>query len=195
MDKKDYLKRLLRKPIREQLDLGIRLMRGWRLSRKFVTRTIVLAGRRASIRCKYGKLTGGRVIILAEDAHISVFGSREKPAHLHIGEASFIQARTNINCSTSVSIGNHCAISWDCEILDTDIHQVSIGGEARARCAPVVIGDRVWIGTRSIILKGVSIGVHSVVAAGSVVTKDVPPRSLVAGNPARVISAIDGWES
>lgn len=55
---------------------------------------------------------------------------------------------------------------------------------------PVVIGDNVWIGACSIILPGVTIGDMSVVAAGSVVTKDVPPHTLVAGVPARVIKSI-----
>jgi len=55
---------------------------------------------------------------------------------------------------------------------------------------PVTIGDDIWIGANAVILPGVSIGNHSVVAAGAVVTKDVPPRSLVAGVPARIIKEI-----
>ena len=57
--------------------------------------------------------------------------------------------------------------------------------------APVVIGEHAWIGFNSVILKGVSIGDRSVVASASVVTKDVPPDTLVAGNPARVIRALN----
>jgi len=56
--------------------------------------------------------------------------------------------------------------------------------------APVTIGDDIWIGANAVILPGVTIGNHSVVAAGAVVTKDVPPRSLVAGVPARIINQI-----
>lgn len=52
---------------------------------------------------------------------------------------------------------------------------------------PVVVGDDVWIGTRAIILPGVRIGSHSIIGAGSVVTKDVPPWAIVGGNPARLI--------
>jgi acetyltransferase-like isoleucine patch superfamily enzyme len=59
-----------------------------------------------------------------------------------------------------------------------------------------VLGDNVWIGRAAIVLPGVTIGDHSMVAAGSVVTKDVPPRVVVAGNPAKVvreITASDEW--
>jgi acetyltransferase-like isoleucine patch superfamily enzyme len=58
---------------------------------------------------------------------------------------------------------------------------------------PVIIEDDVWIGTRCMILKGVTIGRGSVVGAGSVVRRDVPPYSLMAGNPARRVASIDGW--
>ena len=60
--------------------------------------------------------------------------------------------------------------------------------------APVTIGDRVWIGCRATVLKGVTIGDGAVVAACSVVTRDVPPRALVAGNPARVVREDVTWE-
>ena len=55
---------------------------------------------------------------------------------------------------------------------------------------PVIIGDDIWIGANAVVLPGVSIGHHSVVAAGAVVTKDVPPHSLVAGVPAKIIKEI-----
>ena len=54
----------------------------------------------------------------------------------------------------------------------------------------VVIGDDIWVGANAVILPGVTIGNHSVVAAGAVVTKDVPPHSLVAGVPAKIIKEI-----
>jgi acetyltransferase-like isoleucine patch superfamily enzyme len=60
-----------------------------------------------------------------------------------------------------------------------------------SECAPVLIGDDVWIGLRAIILKGVVIGDAAVIAAGAVVTHDVPAYSVVAGNPARVVKNIE----
>lgn len=63
--------------------------------------------------------------------------------------------------------------------------------QTESACAPIVIEDNVWIGARSVILKGVTIGEGSIVACDSVVTKDVPPFTIVAGNPARVVKHIE----
>lgn len=95
-----------------------------------------------------------------------------------------------IGCDQKVDIGSFCLIS-DCDIADTAFHNLS----PRLRheplvprtVAPVHIGDNVWIGARSIVLKGVTIGDDSVVGAGTVVREDVPPRVVVAGNPAAIV--------
>ncbi len=63
----------------------------------------------------------------------------------------------------------------------------------RPSAAPVVIGDRVWVGTRAVVLKGVTIGDGAVVAAGAVVSKDVPAGAVVAGIPARQVGTADSW--
>jgi acetyltransferase-like isoleucine patch superfamily enzyme len=95
-----------------------------------------------------------------------------------------------IGCEQKVDIGSFCLIS-DCDIADTAFHNLPprLRHEpptARA-VAPVRIGDNVWVGARSIVLKGVTIGDHSVVGAGTVVREDVAPRVVVAGNPAVVV--------
>jgi maltose O-acetyltransferase len=77
-------------------------------------------------------------------------------------------------------------------ILDCDFHEISpitrMNGVGPIE--PVVIGDNVWLGSRVMVLKGVTIGENSVVAAMSVVTKSIPPNSIAVGNPARVIRSI-----
>jgi acetyltransferase-like isoleucine patch superfamily enzyme len=71
-------------------------------------------------------------------------------------------------------------------VMDCDFHRVE-DKVWDPSGAPIVLEDRVWLGNRSIVLKGVNIGHDAVVAAGSVVTHDVPPRTVVAGVPARVV--------
>jgi acetyltransferase-like isoleucine patch superfamily enzyme len=109
-----------------------------------------------------------------------------------------------VMCEDRIEIGSHCLISWNVGIADSDFHPLDpaqrlIDAHALApflkdrpprpklKTAPVIISDNVWIGMNAIILKGVTIGENSVVAAGSVVTKSVPANTVVAGNPAVAI--------
>lgn len=110
-------------------------------------------------------------------------------ATISIGNGTYLNRRTEITCKGNVTIGEDCAISWDVLITDTDYHQY--GGSNPVN--PVKIGNHVWIGAKAIILKGVTIGDGAVIAAGSVVTKDVPAGALVGGNPASVISDGATW--
>ncbi len=102
--------------------------------------------------------------------------------------SGYLADDVQIDCHCAITIGDRVAIAARTVIMDTDHHHLS---GARAREAPVVIGDDVWIGIGVIIVKGVTIGSGAVVAAGSVVVKDVPPRTLVAGNPARAIREVE----
>ena len=91
----------------------------------------------------------------------------------------------------SVKIGNNVMMGPDCLIL-TKNHNFSntyipMNKQGYQNDKPVTIGDDVWIGQRVIILPGIKIGSHSIIGAGSVVTKDVDKHSVVAGNPARLI--------
>lgn len=101
-----------------------------------------------------------------------------------IGNGTYLNHDVEIVAAREVRIGRDCKISWDVVIMDTSQH--GIGDEPPA-VRPVVIEDNVWIGARAIILPGVRIGTGAVIGAGAVVTKDVPPRSVAVGNPARVI--------
>jgi acetyltransferase-like isoleucine patch superfamily enzyme len=110
-------------------------------------------------------------------------------ASLRIGHGSYITANSKLIVKSDVEIGSWCAISWDVQIMDTDFH----GFAGRERTKPIVIGDKVWVGSRATILKGVTIGDGAVIAAGAVVTKDVQPGQIVAGNPARPIKENVKW--
>jgi acetyltransferase-like isoleucine patch superfamily enzyme len=103
---------------------------------------------------------------------------------IRIGDRVFINSGVVVVSVLEVTIGNDVAIANEAYIMDTDSH----GVEGRpVKNAPVRIGDGSWIGARAIILPGVTIGRRCLVAAGAVVSRDVPDDTLVAGNPARII--------
>lgn len=105
-------------------------------------------------------------------------------ASISIGRGTYLNRNTEIVAAQAVTIGADCKIARDVLIMDTDQH--AVGTRALVN-RPVVVEDRVWIGARAIILKGVTIGHDSIVAAGAIVTKSVPPWSVVAGPAARVV--------
>lgn len=125
----------------------------------------------------------------------------------HIGNSSFISR-------SRITIGSDVTIAWGCTIYDHNSHSTSwmerrkdteqeyfdiqeFGNSIQNKdwsCVitkPIIIKDKVWIGLGVIILKGVTVGEGAVVAAGSVVTKDVPPWTVVAGNPAQVVKILE----
>ncbi len=111
-----------------------------------------------------------------------------------LGDYVGINFGSEITAECLVTVGDRTRIGPFVTIYDTSFHAVNEGEETKI--AAVEIGSNVWIGRQAMILPGVTIGDHSVVASGAVVTRDVPPRTLVAGNPARVVGevrAADDW--
>jgi acetyltransferase-like isoleucine patch superfamily enzyme len=106
--------------------------------------------------------------------------------HLEIGNNVFINYGSSLVSSTHVKIGDDCLIGTHVMVMDCDFHRVE-DKVWDTSGLPIVLEDRVWLGNRSIVLKGVTVGHDAVVAAGSVVTRNVPPRTVVAGVPAKVI--------
>ena len=129
------------------------------------------------------------------------FAVRLPESRITVGNRCFIAAGTMVLAADCVEIGNDVLIGEGCYISDNDGHSLDL--EIRSHdltnrrkgikiwdgiaTAPVVIGDNAWIAPRTIVLKGVTIGNGAVIGAGSVVTKDVPPMTLAAGNPARIL--------
>jgi acetyltransferase-like isoleucine patch superfamily enzyme len=111
-------------------------------------------------------------------------------AEIMIGK-NFGMTGGNICAAQSVTIGNNVSIGANSSILDTDFHPIDALerriNPQKANTAPVHIEDDVFIGMNCLILKGVTIGQASVIGAGSVVTKSIPPNAIVAGNPAKII--------
>ncbi|WP_307189114.1 acyltransferase [Massilia putida] len=131
---------------------------------------------------------------------------------IEIGDRVYIGGGTQLISRSGIKIGNDVMISWGCTVYDHDAHSIDYrsrmedhAGHLRSwssgnllngknwstvKTAPIVIEDHVWLGFDVVVLKGVTIGEGAVVAARSVVTSDVPPWTVVAGSPARVVRQI-----
>ncbi len=113
-------------------------------------------------------------------------------AELTVGKGVFINYGADICALKHISIGEESRIGTYCIIMDSDFHHIELQRRhEKPTPASVVLEPHTWIGNRVTILKGVRIGYGSVIAAGSVVTKSIPPMSVAAGVPAKVIRRID----
>ncbi len=126
--------------------------------------------------------------------HPVILSTRRAGAELIIGRGFGMTGGT-ICAEERIIIGDDVWVGANCVITDTDFHPLRLEDRlARpldGTTAPVTIEDGVFIGMHSLVLKGVTIGAHSVIGAGSVVTRDIPPRVVAAGNPARVLRPLD----
>ena len=145
----------------------------------------------------------GCLVMIDEQSQVSgaLTFDREN-ASITIGKRVFMNG--SLIVAEKVDIGDDVLISWAVTIVDHNSHSISFSHRSEdvvnwrvgkkdwehVKIAPVTISSKVWIGFNSIIMKGVTLGEGAVVGAGSVVTKDVPAWTIVAGNPARVIREI-----
>jgi maltose O-acetyltransferase len=135
-------------------------------------------------------VVGDRVLLHANVATTEL--AAMTGATLIIGNGAFINYGAEICAHKLIEIGEECRIGTHCIILDNDFHDLD--WRYRDRKPPsdeVVLEPHVWVGNRVTILKGVRIGFGSVVAAGSVVTKSIPPMSIAAGVPAKVVRKLE----
>jgi acetyltransferase-like isoleucine patch superfamily enzyme len=144
----------------------------------------------------YGDIyIGDRLGISGNATMIASYKTNPNPT-IVIGDDVYLGYATTLSCADRITIGNRVLIAHFASIFDNNNHPIDPRARAanqpvgKEDIAPVVIEDDAWIGAYAIILKGVTVGRGSVVAMGAVVTKDVPPMTVVAGNPARVVKQI-----
>ena len=110
-----------------------------------------------------------------------------KGPNIIIGDNVFIGHNTEFNISERISIGNNCLIASNCKFIDHDHGFSDVNKPIRLqepKISPIIIENNVWIGTSCIILKGVTIGSGSIIGAGSLVNRNVPPNEIWCGSPA-----------
>lgn len=160
----------------------------------------LLIGQLNHIECESWWVTGRSPMIVnrgsllfAKDVHLRsllapVCLTTARGGQIRLGENTFVNQGVQIYAADSVEIGPDCLIGDNVVIQDSDFHQVGEGDKARVK--RIQVGRNVWIGRSAIVMPGVTIGDHAVVAAGAIVTRDVPARTIVGGNPARPIGEV-----
>lgn len=157
----------------------------------------------------YQAESGRGTIAIGRDCAINGLLVMERDsAVLRIGDNVFANLYTIFDCAASITVEDDVSIAYHCFISDTNNHNLAYSVRkhdlrrsregtsdwSTVRCAPVHICRGAWLGAHSMVLKGVRIGIGSIVGAGSVVTKDVPDWTVVAGNPARPIRVLSEQE-
>ena len=178
------------------LSPALRLARAWRYIKARLWAPVALRG------CNHvgpGARVRGRPVVENEGGHIRI-GARfclwaylarvqlyvGPGGVLEIGDNTFINNGSVLSASRGIYVGHRVNIAPGCTVIDNDFHGTD-DRQAPAGCAPIVLEDDVWLGTGVTVLKGVRIGKGSVIAAGAVVTKDIPAGVLAGGVPARVL--------
>jgi acetyltransferase-like isoleucine patch superfamily enzyme len=167
--------------------------RAYQSIRTLLGGTTFRAGRRLSIQGSLRLRGPGRVILgddVIVDARTDIF-THSPEAIVAVGDRCFLNG-TRFGCVREIQIGRG-AILADARIMDTEFHSIHRNRRSKSApitVAPVVIGENVWIAAGAAVLQGITIGDDSVVAFGSVVTKDVAAGMIVGGNPARELGPV-----
>lgn len=134
-----------------------------------------------------GTIEVGNNFVARATQHLPVEIFVASNAFLEVGNAVFLNQGVRISCSKKISIGDNCLIADECVLLDNDFH--ASNGKP-GKMDQITLESGVWLATRVIVLRGVTIGRGSCIGAGSVVTRSIPPGCFAAGAPARVIRSI-----
>lgn len=143
----------------------------------------------------------GKGSMIMGELYVFKFGGK-----ISIGEYCFIGENSKIWSADNIIIGNNVLISHNVNIMDTNAHELNHikradrytsliqegpwSNKGNIITKPIIINDNVWVGFNAVILKGVTVGEGAIIAAASVVTKNVPPFTIVAGNPATIVKKL-----
>lgn len=143
-------------------------------------------------------------IIVGDGSHIDgILMVWKNKGEIIIGKNTYIGLGSRVWSAKRISIGNNVQVAHNVNIFDNNIHSIDPkirnkeflqhyeNDDSNLKEMEVIIEDNVWLGANAIVLKGVTIGENSIVGAGSVVTKNIPPNCIVVGNPAKIISEIN----
>lgn len=175
----------------------------WAMTRAYLRGRGAVIGK--NVRCNgfpYIKVHQGGRLVIGDDVQINA--TRWANAHVVAGSTNlFVAAGAELIIEKGVGLSGARIVAMQrivleegamigagCLICDSDMHEIPLGSPAGISVKPITIGRKVFIGTQSIILKGVTIGNGSVIAAGSVVVKSIPSHCIAAGNPAKHIKEI-----
>lgn len=114
-------------------------------------------------------------------------------SEFEIGDNTYIQPNALILTKAGSCIGSDCAIGWNFQMLDHDLHEITGANGIKKNTAQIKIGNHVWIGSNVTVLKGVHIGDNCIIGSGSVITKSIPANSMAAGNPAVILKTAVSW--
>jgi acetyltransferase-like isoleucine patch superfamily enzyme len=165
------------------------------LNARWALRRADSVGARVRLRGRPAVTNNGRMVIGPNVQLVSTIATLELVTEpdglLEVGERTLVNFGCSLVATELVRIGARCHIGPHSMLLDNQYHRVEPERRLeRPPSEPIIVGDNVWIGARSILLPGVTVGNDSCIGAGSVVTSDVAPRTLVAGVPARVIRGL-----
>ena len=141
---------------------------------------------------KNGKLIIGKSVGL----HRGVKTVVSENATLTIGDNSFVNENSRLQCKNAISIGKSTSIGWSCTISDSDQHGIYIDNILVNKCLPISIGDNVWICANTAITKGATLNDNCIIGINSLVqNKEYQSNYIYAGNPAKQIKTFDRWGS
>ncbi len=123
--------------------------------------------------------------------HLTTIKMGKHEGSITIGNNVLVMSGVRVSSASGITIGDDTMLANFCYLTDADWHDIHDRTEVVGATSPIVLEKNVWIGDSAIVCKGVRVGENSIVGAGAVVTKDVPPNVVVAGNPAKIVKRLD----